>query len=439
MAAENGATARAAPGAGVRALAAKINARVVANGSSLEAAFAAFPPPPDRDRGLLRELCYGSLRWHHRLAHQARRLLRRPRDPVDPRLAALLRIGLYQLQWLRIPDHAAVAATVNAAQVLGNPRAKGFVNAVLRRYLREPEKLAARLGDVREAVTSHPDWMVDRLRTDWPHDWQHVVEENNRPPPMWLRVNARRTTRAAYLDMLDAQGIAAKPSQAISSAVLLMQPRPKDTLPGFANGLVSVHDAGAQLAAQWLAPEPGQRVLDACAAPGGKCAHLLESCPDPGEVVALDREQHRLNVAAVELQRLGLQATLVCGDAASPGDWWDGRLFDRILLDAPCSALGVIRRHPDIKVLRRPADIAQAAAKQRMLLEALWPLLTPGGRLLYATCTVVHEENRDQIGNFLAATPTARSAEAESPPSRQILPGETNMDGFYYACMRKVG
>ncbi len=358
---------------------------------------------------------------------------------MDPRLAALLRIGLYQLQWLRIPDHAAVAATVNAAQVLGNPRAKGFVNAVLRRYLREPEKLAARLGDVREAVTSHPDWMVDRLGTDWPHDWQHVVEENNRPPPMWLRVNARRTTRAAYLDMLDAEGIAAKPSQAISSAVLLMQPRPKDTLPGFADGLVSVHDAGAQLAAQWLAPEPGQRVLDACAAPGGKCAHLLESCPDPGEVVALDREQHRLNVAAVELQRLGLQATLVCGDAASPGDWWDGRLFDRILLDAPCSALGVIRRHPDIKVLRRPADIAQAAAKQRMLLEALWPLLTPGGRLLYATCTVVHEENRDQIGNFLAATPTARSAEAESPPSRQILPGETNMDGFYYACMRKVG
>ena len=438
MAAETRKTAREAPGAAVRALAAKINARVVAKGSSLEAAFAAFPPPPDRDLGLLRELCYGSLRWHHRLSHQAKRLLRRPWDPVDPPLAALMRIGLYQLQWLRIPDHAAVAATVGAAEALGNMRAKGFVNAVLRRFLRERESLTARLSGVREAQTSHPDWMVARIRADWPDDWQRMIEANNRPPPMWLRVNARRTTRAAYLDLLDARGIAAEPPQAASGAVLLAQPRPTDALPGFADGLVSVQDAGAQMAARWLAPEPGQRVLDACAAPGGKCAHLLESFPDVGEVVALDIARDRLDVAAAELQRLGLQATLVCGDAASPGDWWDGRLFERILVDAPCSALGAIRRHPDIKVLRRPVDIAQSAAKQRMLLESLWPLLAPGGRLLYATCTVVHEENRDQIRKFLASTPTARSYGSEFPSSRQILPRETNMDGFYYACMRKA-
>ena len=438
MAPKERARAREAPGAGVRALAAKINARVVAGGSSLEAAFAAYPPPPDRDLGLLRELCYGSLRWHHRLAHQAKRMLRRPWDPVDPPLAALMRIGLYQLQWMRVPDHAAVAATVGAAEFLGNIRAKGFVNAVLRRFLREREKLTASLSGVRESVTSHPDWMVGRLKTDWPDDWQRVIDANNTPPPMWLRVNLRRTTRAAYLDRLDAEGIAAEPAQNLSSAVLLPQPRPRDSLPGFADGLVSVHDAGAQLAAKWLAPKPDQRVLDACAAPGGKCAHLLESCPGLSEVVALDLEQDRLDVAAGELERLGLQATLICGDAASPREWWDRRLFDRILLDAPCSALGVIRRHPDIKVLRRPLDIAQAAAKQRMLLEALWPLLAPGGRLLYVTCTVVREENQEQIDRFLAATPIARFSGAESPSSRQILPGETNMDGFYYACMRKA-
>ena len=439
LAAERKATPREAPGSAVRALAAKINARVVADGSSLEAAFAAFPPPPDRDLGLLRELCYGSLRWHHRLTHQVKRLLRRPWDPVDPPLASLMRIGLYQLQWLRIPDHAAVAATVSAAETLGTMRAKGFVNAVLRRFLRERENLAARLSRVREAETSHPDWMVGRLRRDWPDDWRRVVEENNRTPPMWLRVNLRRMTRAAYLDLLDAQNIAAKPAETLSSAVLLDRPRPRDTLPGFDEGLVSVHDAGAQLAARWLVPEPGQRVLDACAAPGGKCAHLLESYPGLGEMVALDLDRDRLAVAAGELERLGLGATLICGDAASPREWWDGRPFDRILLDAPCSALGVIRRHPDIKVLRRPMDIAQAAAKQRTLLEALWPLLAPGGQLLYVTCTTVHEENRDQIRSFLAATPTAGSNGAESPRSRQILPGETNMDGFYYACIRKVG
>ena len=438
MAAESKASPRRAPGSGVRALAARINARVVADGSSLQAAFAAFPPPPDRDLGLLRELCYGSLRWHHRLTHQVGRLLSRPRAPVDPPLASLMRIGLYQLQWLRIPDHAAVAATVNAAEALGSGRAKGFVNAVLRRFLRERESLNARLSGVTEAETSHPGWMVGRLRADWPADWRRLVEQNNRQAPMWLRVNARRTTRAAYLDRLDAEGIAAQPAQAVPSAVLLARPRPKDFLPGFAGGLVSVHDAGAQLAVRWLSPERGQRVLDACAAPGGKCAHLLENCPDLGEVVALDIDRDRLAIAAAELERLGLRATLIRGDAASPGDWWDGRSFDRILLDAPCSALGVIRRHPDIKVLRRPVDIAQAAAKQRTLLRALWPLLAPGGRLLYATCTVVHEENKDQIGGFLAETPSARSFGPESPQGRQILPGETNMDGFYYACIRKA-
>ncbi len=439
MAAENTAAPGKRPGSAVRALAARVNARVVAGGSSLEAAFSAYPPPPERDIGLLRELCYGSLRWHHRLEHQVRRLVQRPREPVDPPLASLLRIGLYQLQWLRIPDHAAVAATVDAAAALGKRRAKGFVNAVLRRYLRERQSLGERLSEVREAETSHPDWMLDRVSKDWPDHWRRVVEENNRQPPMWLRVNLRRTTRADYLDRLAAQGIAAQPVRNPPSAVLLERAMPKDGLPGFADGLVSVHDAGAQLAAQWLDPRPGQRVLDACAAPGGKCAHVLESCPGLDEMVALDLDRDRLDVVAGELDRLGLRATLVCADASTPESWWDGRPFDRILLDAPCSALGVIRRHPDIKVLRRAGDIPRAAARQRDLLHALWPLLSRDGRLLYVTCTVVHQENREQIGDFLADTPTARSVGTASASSRQILPGETNMDGFYYACMRKAG
>ena len=428
-----------APGSGVRALAARINARVVANGSSLEAALAASPAPAERDIGLLRELSYGALRWHHRLQHQAKRLLARPLDPRDAQLASLLRLGLYQVQWLRIPDHAAVSATVAAAEVLGKRRAKGLVNAVLRRFLREREPLAESLRDVREAVTSHPDWMVDRLSTEWPDAWRRMIDANNHPPPMWLRVNARRTTRAVYLDMLAAADIAANPGPTVSSAVLLEEPQPKDTLPGFADGLVSVQDAGAQLAARSLAPKPGHRVLDACAAPGGKCAHLLERFPGLGELVAVDRDRRRLAATSAELGRLGLRASVLCGDAASPHEWWDGRRFDRILLDAPCSALGVIRRHPDIKVLRRPHDIAQAASAQRRLLEALWPLLNPGGRLLYVTCTTVREENQEQIQAFLAGTPDAFSDDGETPSSRQILPGETNMDGFYYACVTKAG
>ncbi len=428
----------AAPGSGVRALAARINAKVVAGGSSLEAALAAFPPPPARDLALLRELSYGSLRWHHRLLHQANRLLTRPLKPRDSQLASLLRLGLYQLQWLRIPDHAAVSATVAAAESLRRRSAKGLVNAVLRRFLREREALADRLGEVGEAATSHPDWIVERLRADWPDAWRGMIDANNRPPPMWLRVNARRTTRAAYLETLDAAGIAAEAAPALSSAVLLAEPRPRRTLPGYDDGLVSVHDGGAQMAAELLMLRPGQRVLDACAAPGGKCAHMLESTPDLEEVVAVDRDPERLAVAAAELNRLGLKATFIPGDATGPGTWWDGRSFDRILLDAPCSALGVIRRHPDIKVLRRPDDVARSAATQRALLQALWPLLAPGGRLLYATCTMLREENQEQVRGFLAATPTASLAGPDTPGSRQILPGATNLDGFYYACVVKA-
>lgn len=424
-------------GAGARALAARVNANVVRDGLSLERALKESRQPSSRDASLVRALCYGSLRWHHRLQWQADQLLNRPLKAADAELAALLRLGLYQLQWLRVPDHAAVAATVAAAQSLGKANAKGLVNAVLRRFLRERDVLSRRMHDVPEAQTSHPGWILDRVMSDWPDAWPDVVDANNQLPPMWLRVNARRATREEYLAALSAAGIGAEVTNSLPHAVLLDEPQPMQLLPGFSDGLVSVQDAGAQLAAGLLAPEPGQRVLDACAAPGGKAAHILESYPDLGELVALDRDADRLAVVAEQFERLGLEAPLICGDAASPGDWWDGRPFDRILLDAPCTALGVIRRHPDIKLLRRADDIAHLAATQRVFLKSLWPLLAPGGRLLYATCTILKEENQHQIRRFLDETPAARGGEPQ-PSTRQIMPGEANMDGFYYACVDKT-
>lgn len=421
-------------------MASRINARVVRDGRSLENALQQAGAPSARDAPLLRALCYGTLRWHHRLEWQAGELLTRPLKRSDAELAALIRVGLYQLQWLRIPDHAAVSATVAAADTLGKARAKGLVNAVLRRFLREGGELSRRMQDVEEAVTSHPPWMLERVKEDWPSDWREIVHANNEPPPMWLRVNARRTTTRDYLSRLGSAGIVAKAVDgAPGSAVLLAEPQAMGTLPGFADGALSVQDAAAQLAPGFLGLEPGLRVLDACAAPGGKSAHVLESCPEIGELVAVDRDSDRLTVMATEFERLGLTGTLLQGDAARPGDWWDGRLFDRILLDAPCSALGVIRRHPDIKVLRRPGDITRAVDHQRTLLDSLWPLLAPGGRLLYATCTIVKEENQRQIRRFVTGVPAVRQEASDARTTRQILPGEANMDGFYYAWVDKAG
>ena len=422
----------------VRALAARVNARVVRDGQSLEAALRASARPSPRDAPLLNSLCYGALRWHHRLQWQAGELLSRPSRHADPEVIALVRVGLYQLQRLRIPDHAAVAETVAAADALGKPRAKGLINAVLRRFVREAGALDRRMAGFEPAVTSHPPWMLERLKRDWPDAWRRIVAANNAPPPMWLRVNIRRGTREAYLARLAAAGIGCAPAPGPSSAVLLAEPRPMRTLPGFSDGDVSVQDGAGQLAAGLLDLKPGQRVLDACAAPGGKSAHILESCPQIRELVAVDRDADRLAVVAAQFERLALSGTLIHGDAALPAEWWDGQPFDRILLDAPCSALGVIRRHPDIKVLRRAEDVARTAARQRALLQALWPLLAPGGRLVYATCTTLREENQQQIQRFLQAAPAVASAVSEPRIARQILPGEANMDGFYYACVTRV-
>jgi 16S rRNA (cytosine967-C5)-methyltransferase len=428
----------ARPGAAVRAAAATVVARVLTQRVDADDALAtAESRVAERDRPLLGALAFGALRWHQRLEWQAARLLTRPLKPGQPELAALLRIGLLQLQELRIPEHAAVSATVDAVTLLGERNAAPLVNAVLRRFQRERGALDAALAHDDEARLSHPRWLLEQLKSDWPDDWQRICAANNAPAPMWLRVNERRTTRADYLERLRAAGVGARPADDVASALVLDTPQPVEALPGFAAGDVSVQDVAAQRAAGFLDLAPGQRVLDACAAPGGKTGHILEACPGLDEVWALDRDAGRLDRVRANLERLGLAARLVAGDATRPEDWWDGRLFHRILLDAPCSAVGVIRRHPDIKLLRRPEDVVRAAALQAEMLRTLWPLLAPGGRLIYATCSVLRRENDAQIAAFRSWIEAVEGPGTAQLSGCQSLPGDADGDGFYYACLLK--
>lgn len=392
-----------------------------------------------RDQSLLKAMLAESLRWHHRFDWQLSKLLDRPLKPKEAELAALLRIGLTQLQILRIPDHAAVSATVDATSKLGLARARGLVNAVLRRYLRERERLADEMAEVPVARFSHPEWLIDRLKSDWPDDYESILEANNAPPPLWLRVNRTKIERDAYLAELEAAGIPYAIHEHCADAVQIVEPRPVNELPGFDDGLVSVQDASAQQAVELLQLAPGQRVLDACAAPGGKASHMLERVPDLAEVVALDRDADRLAQVQDNLKRLGLSATLVAGGAEAPEEWFDGRHFDRILVDAPCSATGVIRRHPDIKLLRRDEDIGELSRNQARMLDSMWPLLAPGGTLVYATCSVLKGENLTVVSDFAGRTSDAELAPFGSDRHYQLKPGESNTDGFYYACIAKGG
>ncbi len=427
----------------IRAVAAQVLGQVLGEGRSLAVA---LPPALERaaprDRGLLRELCYGVCRWQPELQLLLDGLLDRPLDSREPVARALLLIGLYQLRHLRIPDHAAVAETVAAARQLRKPWAASLTNAVLRSFLRRRAELLARVEADAEARTAHPRWLLEWLQRDWPDDWPAIVAANNARPPFAVRVNPQRLSRNDYCSQLAAVGKVAEPVAMVATALALAEPVEAAALPGFAEGWVSVQDAAAQLAAPLLAVEPGMRVLDACAAPGGKTAHLLECAPDL-DLTALDQAAERLERVRDNLNRLRLEARLVAGDATCPADWWDGVPYSRILVDAPCSATGVIRRHPDIKLLRRETDIAALADRQRAMLTALWPLLRPGGRLLYATCSVLRQENEQVVAAFLAARPEAREHRIAADwgralgHGRQILPGEAGMDGFYYAVLVK--
>ncbi|HEX9626100.1 MAG TPA: 16S rRNA (cytosine(967)-C(5))-methyltransferase RsmB [Acidiferrobacterales bacterium] len=428
-----------------RAVAAQVVQQVAAGRSlddALNQALARLPVARGGETALIQELCYGALRWWHRLRRLLDERLERPLRAQDADVDALLVIGLHQLLHMRVAPHAAVSETVEAAVALGKSWAKPLINGVLRAVARELAAVAARIDADPELLLSHPAWLVERLRAAWPEHWAALLEANNRHPPMALRVNLRRGGRDAYRARLRAAGLDADADPHGDAGLILRQPVPVDALPGFRDGDVSVQDLAAQLAAALLDAAPGDTVLDACAAPGGKACHLLECVPDL-KLVAVDRDAARLDRVADNLARLQLDARLIAGDAAAPQDWWDGAPFAHILLDAPCSATGVIRRHPDIKLHRRPGDIVALAAQQARLLDGLWPWLAPGGKLLYVTCSVLPEENERQIEAFLArhpdagALPLALDFAHALTVGYQVLPGEGEMDGFYYACLSK--
>ncbi len=392
---------------------------------------------------MVQELCYGVLRWWLRLQWFASRLLERPLKKKDQDLEALILIGLYQLIYMRTPSHAAVTETVEGARGLGKSWAAGLINGVLRNFIRRQDELLVAIQKDASADLSCPQWLLEKIQGSWPYQWRAVLEATNTRPPMGLRVNLQRGSRREYVDRLQAESITARPIPDTASGLVLDRPRDVSELPGFNEGLVSVQDGGAQLAAGLMELDSGQEVLDLCAAPGGKTCHILEIASDSVSMTAVDVSPERLQRVQENLGRLGLKADLYAGDAEKPNGAWAERSYDRILLDVPCSATGVIRRHPDIKLLRRPEDIDVLAKLQRQILRSAWSLLRPGGVLLYVTCSLLPQENEEQIESFLSNTgdaielPIAGDWGHARSHGRQTLPGEASMDGFFYARLQK--
>ncbi|MFT3790353.1 MAG: 16S rRNA (cytosine(967)-C(5))-methyltransferase RsmB [Rudaea sp.] len=441
--------AAAPPAVDVRALAAQALARVV-RGESLRAVFAASAPrlADVRDRALLSNLLHEGARWWLRYDAALDLLLERPLREREAEVRALAVLGLVQLEVLRLPQYAAVAATVEAARALRRPKFAALVNALLRRWLREREALAARLDADAVARSAHPRWLLDALAADWPERADAIVAANNAQAPLWLRVNRRRAQRDELLERFIEAGVEARVADELdgsfpNQAIVLAHSADVTHLPGYAEGAFSVQDGAAQFAAGLLDLADGQRALDACAAPGGKSAHILETADV--HLSALDSDARRLTRIVDNLSRLGLEADVRAGDAAEPAVWWDGRPYDRILIDAPCSATGIVRRQPDVKLHRRVGDVVRLAAAQSRILDALWPLLGNGGRLVYATCSVLAQENARQVASFLARNAGARLLDAAPEGwhrpqggGAQNLPGEHGMDGFFYAVLERV-
>ncbi len=427
-----------------RAAAALVLARVVSEGESLQSALAAESEALElKDRPLFKELCYGSLRWAPRLEFFLTQLMRRGLRKREPVVHCLLLCGLYQLLEMRLPAHAVIDQTVEATRALNKSWASKLVNAVLRRMQREQASFEAQIAARPVVHYAHPAWMIEILKQDWPGHWQQILDANNARAPMTLRVNRQRQSRQAYLDRLRDLEIEAVILEECPDGVTLEKAMDVDRVPGFCDGDVSVQDGAAQLAAGLLDLAPGHRVLDACAAPGGKTGNILEAETGLEQLVAMDIDADRLDRVAENLARLHLVATLVVGNAADPAKWWDEQPFDRILLDVPCTASGVIRRHPDIKVLRRAADLSALVTRQAELLDRLWPLLSPAGKLVYATCSVFQRENAEQVANFVSrhedavSIPIAAEWGIASGFGRQVLTGDSGMDGFFYACLVK--
>lgn len=432
----------------IRALAAKCCYSVIDQGRSLADE---LPKQQDKvaakDKGLLQEICYGVLRYLPELEHDVRGLMQKPLTGKQRVFHFLLLVGVYQIKYMRIPDHAAVSETVAATNTLKNSHMKSLVNGVLRNIVRASEAVSEKkkepLSDA--LIYNHPGWFIKKIQQVYPDKWQQILNANQQKPPMWLRANQQHHTSADYQKLLTAADISVNSVEPLSEAIELSRPTDVTKLPGFEQGWVSVQDGAAQQAARLLECQSGDVVLDCCAAPGGKTCHILEQTPNIASMTAIDIEASRLVRVEENLTRLGLTAKVIAADAANAKTWWQGQLFDRILLDAPCSGTGVIRRHPDIKWLRKASDIDALVILQQQILRETWSLLKPGGTLLYATCSILPQENSEQIKHFIENNTDAHllsidCADEESKYSIgwQLLPGEKNMDGFYYAKLLKV-
>lgn len=434
--------------AAVRATAAQILAGLLNGQGSLATALPSVAAE-GHALALLKELCFGSCRWYQQLDAELAQLLDKPMKNKDRDIHCLLIIGLHQLSRMRLGEHAAINETVNACLVLRKSWAKSLINGVLRAYQRKKNAgtTVAALSTDDRVQYSHPDWLIQALKEAWPDDWRQVLEAANHHPPMTLRVNRQATSRPAFLQALADSGVTGRPGQWADSAVYLSSPVAVTDIAGFGDGHASVQDEASQLIPALLDIQAGHRVLDACAAPGGKTCHILEYQPDVADVLALDIDERRLARLDDNLARLGLTELPVrrlAADASELASWWDEQPFDRILLDAPCSATGIIRRQPDIKLLRTAADIDRLAALQARLLDRLWQTLKPGGLLMYSSCSILPAENSDQVRNFIQRTPDARHRLIEADwgttcaYGRQLLPQIGGTDGFFYALIEKT-
>ena len=436
-----------APGAPALAGAARAVEEVIGCGRSADAALKRLANA--HDRAAIRAITLGTLRWYLRLAPAVEELLTHPSGVPSP-VRALLAVAAHQIEYSRNVAEATVHAAVDAARLLGAQRATGLTNAVLRRFVAERASLLARVDEQLPARTAHPAWLVQQIAGAWPGQDLAILAANNGHPPMTVRVDASRVDARAYVAELAEAEIDAYAVQWVENAVTLNHPVPVSRLPGFGDGRVSVQDAGAQLAAPLLQVRGGMRVLDACAAPGGKTGHLLEQAGAGADLTAVDIDPDRVALLEEGLRRLRRTARVVAADVLDPGSFWDGRPFERILVDAPCSSTGVIRRHPDIKLLRRPGDLGALAAGQLAILRAAVTMLAPGGRLLYSTCSILPAENEEVVTRLLAQEPQMRRAAMPSGAALapgaldrtvgvQLLPGaEAGTDGFYYACLEKT-